>query len=275
MTGARHSGQQLLPGLALSATIAMVAYRRRSLSPSGAAGAILVGTSTFLGGGVRWSSVLLAFFASSSALSRLEERSSTGKEIAAFTQRGARRDLTQALANGGVASLVALAQAFWPRPALAGAFAGAFAAAAADTWATEIGALSPTPPRDILSGALVPPGTSGGVTAAGLAGAALGSLVIGTVAALTNRQSAAQLLATTALAGIAGSLVDSLAGATVQASYHCPTCNKATERRVHSCGATTILVRGRAWCTNDMVNVLCTLSGAGIGALFAWGLDRS
>jgi uncharacterized protein (TIGR00297 family) len=258
----------------LSTAIAAAAYRQGSLSPSGAAGAIVVGTSTFLGGGMRWSAVLLAFFTSSSALSRLERRSSTGQEIAAFTQRGARRDIVQALANGGVASLAALGQALRPHPTLEGAFAGAFAAAAADTWATESGALSPTPPRDILTGALVPPGTSGGVTATGLAGAALGSLAVSTVAALTTRHHAVSLLAGTALAGIAGSLVDSLAGATIQASYRCPTCQKATERRVHSCGTTTNLVRGQAWCTNDVVNVLCTGSGAGIGALFAWGLEE-
>jgi uncharacterized protein (TIGR00297 family) len=274
VTGAR-SGRRLLGGLALSTGSAAAAYRQGSLSPSGAAGAILVGTSTFLGGGMRWSAVLLAFFASSSALSRIERRSSAGKEIAAFTQRGARRDLTQALANGGVASLVALGQALRPHAALEGAFAGAYAAAAADTWATEIGALSPTPPRHILSGAPVPAGTSGGVTATGLAGAALGSFAIGLVTAITNRERAIHLFASTALAGITGSLVDSLAGATLQAAYWCPSCRKATERRVHTCGATTILVRGHAWCTNDLVNVLCTVSGAGMGALFTWGPEEA
>src|SRR5438093_5230732 len=50
--------------------------------------------------------------------------------------------------------------------------AGALAAAAADTWATEIGAFSPFAPRLITSGRQVPRGTSGGITV-------LGSLEIG------------------------------------------------------------------------------------------------
>lgn len=258
-------GGRLAPAAAFSTAVAFAGYRRGALSRSGAAGAVLVGTSTYLAGGWRWSAVLLTFFASSSALGRLEDRSPSGPAIAAMAARGARRDLVQALANGGVAACAALAHALRPRPVLAAAFAGAFAAAAADTWATEIGGLSRTPPRHILTGAEVPPGTSGGVTAAGLAGAAAGATTIAAVAALAlGRRPSPRLGLAVAAAGLCGSLLDSVAGATLQAGYRCPACGESTERTTHRCGTATILVRGRPWCTNDVVNLLCTIAGAAI-----------
>lgn len=251
--------------LALSGTIAAAGYRRDALSGSGTVGAMLVGTATYLAGGPRWSALLLGFFGSSSALSLLEERSAGGRSIAAVTARGSRRDLVQALANGGVATLAALGELRSSHPAWAAAYAGALAAANADTWATEIGGISPTPPRHILTNAQVEPGTSGGVTAAGLGGAAAGSALIGALSALAQGGDgpASKGIAVT-VAGIAGSLVDSLAGATIQAGYVCPACDKPTERRMHGCGTRTVLVRGHPWVTNDVVNAICTATGAAL-----------
>ena len=312
---ARRSLGTVATALTLSGTIAVVGYRRGALSGSGSLGAMLVGSATYMAGGPRWSALLLGFFGSSSALSRLEERSAGGRSIAAMTERGSRRDLVQALANGGVATLAALCELRWPHPAWAAAYAGALAAANADTWATEIGGLSPTPPRHILTNAPVEPGTSGGVTAAGLGGAAMGSALIGALSALavggppsagegaayagavhrglagngatvggavrgglsgsaSESRSVLWSVAAVTLAGIAGSLVDSLAGATIQAGYRCPACRKPTERRVHGCGTRTVLVRGHPWVTNDVVNAICTASGAALagGALLARGV---
>jgi uncharacterized membrane protein len=65
--------------------------------------------------------------------------------------------------------------------------------------------------------------------------------------------------------GTAGMLADSLLGATLQASYFCPQCNKPTESRVHRCGTPTTLVRGQRWVTNDVVNLAGTLVGALVG----------
>ena len=69
-------------------------------------------------------------------------------------------------------------------------------------------------------------------------------------------------MAAVTLAGLAGSLVDSLLGATVQAIYTCPCCQKETERHpTHGCGCQTTLLRGWTWMDNDWVNGMCTLAG--------------
>jgi uncharacterized membrane protein len=67
------------------------------------------------------------------------------------------------------------------------------------------------------------------------------------------------------IGGLAGALFDSLLGATVQAIYHCPSCQKETERHpLHICGTVTVRVRGWRWLNNDWVNFACSLVGAAI-----------
>ena len=265
---ARLKPAKLGAALFLGSAVAVAAYRRGSLTKSGAGAATLIGAATFLAGGPRWSGLLLSFFGSSSLLSRLETRSPSGGKIAAMNERGSRRDAVQAAANGGVAAAAAAAHLAWPAAPAAAAFAGAIAAANADTWATEIGGLSRLPPRDIVSGYAVAAGSSGGVTPAGLAGALAGSALVGALSGLLQRSSSpARRALVVLLSGLTGSLVDSVAGSLLQGSYVCPSCKKITERRVHSCGRTTQLVKGRAWCTNDLVNLMGTLSGALLSAI--------
>jgi uncharacterized membrane protein len=61
----------------------------------------------------------------------------------------------------------------------------------------------------------------------------------------------------------AGSLFDSLLGATVQAIYFCPKDQKETERQpLHTCGTETVHLRGWEWLNNDWVNFGCGAMGA-------------
>jgi uncharacterized protein (TIGR00297 family) len=155
---------QLGLGLLLSTAIGGLAYWRRSLTLSGWAGAIVVGTLTFGFGGWAWGFALIAFFISSSLLSRFKESIKTQRAGEKFA-KGGRRDFWQALANGGLGALVALIYGVSGTPDLLLAFfAGVMGTVTADTWATELGVLSTRPPRLITSGKVVEPGTSGGIS---------------------------------------------------------------------------------------------------------------
>ena len=269
-------------GFLLSAAIGWLAYRRNSLSQSGVAGAIITGTAIFGFGGWTWGLVLIAFFVSSTLLSHFRQADKT--PLAEKFAKGERRDLAQTLANGGFGALLALAVFLLidlpGKPRLGNplyiyltlAYFGAIASANADTWATELGVLSRTPPRLITTGRPVPPGTSGGITSYGTMAALAGSTFIGITAFLLVQVAA---LATTgallvsdgpvvwiaSLAGLVGSVFDSLLGATVQAMYWCDTCEKETERRVHTCGTHTRPLRGWPWMNNDAVNFVSSVVG--------------
>ncbi|TET50403.1 MAG: DUF92 domain-containing protein, partial [Anaerolineales bacterium] len=136
---------ELIIGLALSTAIAVAGYRRGALDESGLAGGILTGTLTFGFGGWEWGLLLIAFFASSSALSFYRARDK--RRLADHFAKGRRRDLAQALANGGIPAALALASLIWPHPAWFAACGGALATPNADTWATEMGLLRARSPR--------------------------------------------------------------------------------------------------------------------------------
>ncbi len=190
----------------------------RWLTTAGAAAALAVGGATVWGVGWRGLVLLLAFFVSGSLL----------------TRSGGHRNARQVIANGGVAAVAALLGA-WP------AFAGALAAAAADTWATEIGAFSSTTPRLITTGAPVPQGANGGITLLGTAGGAGGAAVMGGMTWVLGPHDL-RLAAVVALGGVVGMLIDSLLGATAQRPFE------------------------DGWLDNDAVNLAMTLAGAGVAA---------
>lgn len=216
---------------------------RTWLSPRGALAAVLVGLTIATGTGWRGVLVLLVFFVTSSLL----------------TPGGGRRRAVQVLANGGVPALCALLAPLDPR--FAAAFVGALAAAAADTWSTEIGTRGRAAPRLVTTWRRVAPGTSGGVTALGTAGGAAGALAV-TLTAVATGLLPGVAAPWVAAAGLAGALADSLAGAAVQARYRCGGCGADSEEPVHACGAAAKLTGGLPWMTNDAVNVVATLVGA-------------
>lgn len=188
------------------------------LTRRGAAAALAVGLATIWGFGWRGMVLLLAFFISGSLL----------------TAGGGQRSERQVLANGGVAALAALAGSWI-------AFAAALAAATADTWASEIGRHSRTPPRLISNGRPVPTGTDGGMTLLGTAGGIAGAGLIAGLGALLLRgvapgSYAGGLVVIVAAAGVVGMLVDSLLGATVQGKVR--------------------------WMDNDAVNLAATATAA-------------
>jgi len=257
---------QIFFGFSLAIIVAVLAWRVGALSPSGAIAAVLTGGLIFGLGGLPWATLLLTFFISSSALSKAFK----GRKASLVEKfsKGSRRDWGQVMANGGLGALCAVGHAISHQPEwLWLAFAGAMAAVNADTWSTELGVLSPVAPRLITSGKVVEPGTSGGITLTGTLSALGGAALVGLFAALFTAQSFLLLFGIVILAGLLGSIFDSILGATVQAIYWCPTCQKETERHpLHTCGSQTSQVRGWGWFNNDVVNFACSLMGAIIAA---------
>jgi len=261
----------VLAGLLLAIGIAALARRGRMLSRSGAMAAVIVATLS-VAGGWSWALLLIAFFISSSALSKLrhdEKRTRTGSVVG----KGGERDAWQVLANGGVFAACALGAAVAPSPAWEVAGAAAIAASTADTWATEIGTLSHATPRSIVSWRKVDAGTSGGITSYGIAASLAGALLIAMLASAMGWSTLA--FGAAIIGGFAGSLVDSLVGATIQGRRWCPSCERGTERAVHTCGTVTSHLGGISWLSNDFVNALSSLTGALIGyAILSAGLIR-
>ena len=265
----RSRGLRLLLGLLFSSGIALLAYRRRSLDKSGVAGAIAAGTGIFGMGGWSWGLSLIYFFVSSSLLSHFRQRDKAGAAADKFS-KGSQRDLAQAAANGGLATLFAiiygLAQSPRTRRLAQAGFTGALATANADTWATELGVLSAAKPRLITTGRPVAPGTSGGITPLGTAASSLGACSLGVFfwAWQGFRKSLAPMPLIALIGGMAGSLFDSFLGATLQAMYYCPVCETETERRIHRCGTRARPLRGLAWMNNDVVNFMATACGSAV-----------
>lgn len=219
---------------------------RTWLAPSGVAAAAAVGTAVTVGAGWRGLALLAVFFVTASAL----------------TRGGGRRRAVQVVANGGVAAGAALLAL--RDPAWLAALSGALAAAAADTWSTEIGARSRATPRLVTTGRPVPVGTSGGVTWLGTAGGVAGALAIAASSLALGVIPHGQALGV-AMGGVAGGLADSLLGATVQARFRCG-CGRVGEVSRCACGERSRRVAGVPGFTNDTVNFLCTLVGAVVAA---------
>jgi len=254
----------LVVAVGVGVVFGAVTYLLRVLDGSGALAGGLLAASVLGLGGWAWAVPSLTFFVLSSMLSRVGRKRKV--EVEAVSEKGSRRDAWQVYANGGTGWLLLLIYTLHPVDVLYGGFLGAFAAAAADTWGTEIGALSGAAPRLITTGRRVPRGTSGAVSGLGTAGALGGALAVALsawpfLAGRGGYAAVAGAVLAVVLGGVLGAVIDSLAGATVQAGFLDPRTGHETERSTSAAGAHP-LVRGYAWLRNDQVNVLCTLFGA-------------
>ena len=266
---------QLLIGFILAILIASISYWLGFLSGSGALAACGLGTVVFGLGGLSWAVVLMGFFISSSVLSKLFKKTKLSFEEK--FSKSSRRDLWQVWANGGVAGVFVIFHVVFPDqvwPWLA--FCGSLAAANADTWATELGVLSKSKPVSLISGKPLEPGSSGGVSWLGTGSALIAAFMIAILTILFWPSNLTQLtesstwliLVAISSAGLLGSLVDSFLGASVQAMFYCPHCEKETEKNpIHSCGRETSYYKGWKWMNNDWVNTFCALTGGVVMAL--------
>jgi uncharacterized protein (TIGR00297 family) len=217
-------------GLVVLAVLAAAAWRARAIDFSGAVAGCVLGTAIFAFQGWGGLALLAAFVALGSAATRIGfDRKARAQED------GGRRGARHAVANAGVAALAAVFAATSPhRDLYLLAFAGAFAAAASDTLSSEIGQLWGRRTVLITSLRAVPPGTDGGISTIGSAAGAGGSLILAVLGWAADLYPPPGIAAVF-LAGIAGSVIDSLLGATLE--------------------------RG-GWLDNQGVNFAATLAGA-------------
>lgn len=248
----------------LSLAISAWAYRRKSLSASGAVAAFVVATIMSAAGGAAYFAALMAFFLSSTAITKIGH--SAKEEIEKLYPRNDVRDHVQVLANGGAALIISLLSFFFKERALVTALFSSLAAANADTWASEIGVLSKRLPVSILTWKPVRKGLSGGVTFLGFAASLAGSLFMALLyLVIASRWASFPSpwidMGIIVLAGVFGSILDSLLGDACQAKYADAITGELTEKPMRA-GINNRLVRGLAFMDNDLVNFLTSgLSG--------------
>uniref|UniRef100_M4C455 Transmembrane protein 19 n=1 Tax=Hyaloperonospora arabidopsidis (strain Emoy2) TaxID=559515 RepID=M4C455_HYAAE len=252
--------------------------KKQSLDVSGAAAACCVGFFT-LASGYRFGVLLLGFYFSGSKLTKV--RASVKQQLDANYKQGGQRSARQVLACSLVATLIAVyfvvrfghddvALDFESAPEssfLLASYIGHYACCAADTWASELGVLSKSEPRLIMTWKRVPPGTNGGVSVLGLAVSALGGAFIGALYFATSLLSGtAQLHVVTlgAVTGLFGSALDSILGATLQATYYDRATRKICDEAPH-----VEHICGRKWLSNEQVNVVSTLVTTAVSGALA------
>ncbi|RDW92228.1 putative transmembrane protein 19 [Coleophoma crateriformis] len=176
-------------------TLLMVyrAWSHKSLTPAG----IFAATLTAIAHAVHpWNlpfALLIIFFLAGTRVTKVKHDVKAKLTISAGGSPGGEgaRTHVQVFANSAVASVLSLLHTYqlhqrdascypWAKDLLIVGIVANYAAVAADTFSSELGILSKSPPRLITSLNLrkVPPGTNGGVTLFGLAAGLLGSIII-------------------------------------------------------------------------------------------------
>ena len=247
-----------LVGLTFSFLIGFVAYKRASLNMSGFIAATVLGTGLYYFGGLWFSIIMVAFFVSSSILTKFKNYNK--ESLDKLNEKGGNRDYMQVFANGGVGLIFAVLHYFYPSPVILLAYAVSFAEATADTWASEVGVLSKSRPVSILNFKPLEKGMSGGISILGTGFAFLGSSFIGCIYFIASiitykdiKQSFIYAILCV-LIGFIGSVIDSILGASVQAQYYCEDLKTITEKKEYK-GKPNKLIKGISFVNNDVVNL--------------------
>lgn len=232
----------------------------------------------------------VAFFMAGSKASKFRRRTKDFDEHGSITD--GRRNWIQVISNGGVGMEISILLLIEKGPAnempinfpydyfptwLSIAFLGAMACACGDTLASELApALTSAQPRLITNPLMkVPRGTNGGVTILGLICSGLGGFVCGLTyyiftmicvnpELLLRSPPQWPLLLVGTIAGLLGSIIDSILGATVQFSGY----DQNTGKIVSRSSRDVIWISGSEILDNHSVNMMSTLMTALITPYF-------
>lgn len=254
-----HVGHDLSSADALRWSVAAIVgcatapsmVRLRWLDLPGAIGAALVAAVAIALGGWFWIVPAATFLILTSVLTAYRQ------EKRAESLRG----LNQVVVNGVLPLVLpAIGYALTRNQLWFVVYIGGIAASIADSWASEIGRFSAKLPVSLRTRRRVPKGTSGAVSPLGFAATGLGGLAVGAVGALMANPT---IIVVGLAAGTAGSLLDSLLGATVQGRFVCASCLAVVEDRQH-CGVPGELAFGHRWIDNDVVNAFANATGMAV-----------
>ena len=221
-------------------------YKRKHLSLDGFLSSTLMAGLILGFGGLKYVLPIAIFFILSTLLSKVG--------IKNLRELKSGRNANQVFANGGVGLVLCIFNHFYQMELIYIMFLASIAAANSDTWATEIGKLSRTRPKDIISGRSLNKGESGGITFIGLLGSMSGSFVIAAVGLFLDIN--ISYLIIVFISGFLGSLFDSILGGTLQSRFILMDGKTIKEEKdtdsYHYSGLVSI--------NNNSVNFLCTLS---------------
>eukprot|EP00903_Cladosiphon_okamuranus_P012677 g11857.t1 len=270
----------------LASYIGFGGLKKKSLNKSGAIAGFCVGLVS-LGLSLRLGLTLILFYKSSSVLTKVGSKKK--KTLTDDYKEGGQRGAVQVLSCSLFATILAVVHKiltgagdslvdFESEPlggVLLCAYLGFYACCAGDTWSSELGVLSKTPPRLVTKPwRTVPTGTNGGMSLLGTAASVAAGGVMGTGFVLfgwmfrlpppgfheSSSSSCSQipLIVLGAVSGLAGSVLDSLMGAILQGSYYDEN-RKVIVEKTPAPGPSKGDVKrvcGRNMLTNEQVNIL-------------------
>lgn len=255
--------------------IALLAWKAKQLTVSGAVLAWVEGVCIAWCLGFEGLAVMLLFFLSAAVIGKFSKRLHATRGVFHIQKKSGARDWMQVIANGAPATAAALLYLVDPTPFALVMFGAGVAEAASDTWAGEIGILSKQDPVSILTMKPVTPGLSGGVSVLGTLGGVAGAVLIAVFwlgcFAVFGTGGFSRWIgygSLVAVGGFSGCLMDSLLGAVAQAHYWDDERQQLTEHEIVD-GRKLELSRGLRWVDNDIVNLMSNL----FGVLLAGGLS--
>ncbi len=249
---------QIITGIILAFLISIFSYRLKFLTFSGSFAQFVLGSLIFGLGGLKWAVPILVFFILSSLLSKLRKKKNPGVET--YFEKTGTRDVFQVLANGGIGGILIIINQIYPSELLYVVYVSSLAVFCADTWATEIGTLKKVKTVNIINFKSIEQGVSGGISIYGFIGTILGAFIIPLSSLSWVSKNIFVFMLIVTVAGVIGSVADSILGALVQAQYKCSICGKITEKRFH-CNRHSFLIKGISWFNNDIVNFTAGLAG--------------
>ncbi|RIB11258.1 integral membrane protein DUF92-domain-containing protein [Gigaspora rosea] len=263
----------------ISLALAFHGLRKKSLAKSGALGAFLVGIITLSNDQLAFTVVLLVFYFTGSRLTKY--KAERKKKLGEAYQEGGQRTAMQVACNALTGTIICIIHQYYyggqlkcllddhGSRLLFWMYIGHYSTCNGDTRIIDV-----LEPQNYGSEKLlfclyqhlmqVPPGTNGGVSPLGLLASVLGGFIIGASAVISiyfadgcNRLYI-ELIPVASIAGLIGSIIDSILGATVQISLYSEKSRMISNSKTEE----TKLVSGYDLLDNNQVNFVSSLTTA-------------